>query len=88
MAKWLCPCGNQIRSSGEIPNPQEWRVISDQEIDAVLTVDAGPQVAEQLLDQARFAYRCERCDRLHVYWNGIGEWLPTVYVRDADVRYE
>jgi len=35
MAKWVCPCGNTIRSSGSIPNPQEWHIVSDADLGRV-----------------------------------------------------
>lgn len=83
MAKWLCPCGNPIRSSGEIPNPQEWRIIADRELDdAAWSHDPGPGATAAFLDQARYVYRCERCDRLHIFWDGIGEWPPTIYAKE------
>jgi hypothetical protein len=72
MAKWRCPCGNTIRSSGAIPNPQEWHLIADAE--PILEQD--PMTLDGLLGRSKFVYRCERCDRLHVFWDGLGadEW--------------
>jgi hypothetical protein len=47
--------------------------------------DAVPVVeAEVVLHRATYAYRCEQCDRLHVYWEGIGQWPPTVYAPEPD----
>ena len=82
MAKWLCPCGNQLRSSGEIPNPQEWRIIADAELDDALWSDQPGPSAAGFLDQARYVYRCEQCDRLHIYWHGIGDLPPTIYAKE------
>lgn len=75
MAKWLCPCGNQIQSSGAIPNPQEWHAMSDADLHGL------PEQAtlEDVLGPSRYVYRCDRCDRLHIFWDGIGEWPPTIY---------
>lgn len=37
--------------------------------------DPAPAVAQELLNVARFVYRSEQCDRMHVFWDGIDEWL-------------
>jgi hypothetical protein len=76
VANWLCAWGNEIRSSGAIPNTQEWHVISDGDIHAL----PDPIGFETVLELSRYVYRCDRCDRLHVFWNGIDEWPPTIYV--------
>jgi len=75
MAKWLCRCGAEIRSSGELPNPQEWHAISDADLHELPEqTDFGG-----VLDHSRYVYRCDQCDRLHVFWNGLDEWPPTIY---------
>lgn len=33
MAKFLCVCGETIRTSGEIPSPDQWMIMSDVELD-------------------------------------------------------
>ena len=33
MAKFVCLCGTIIRTSGNIPNENEWKLISDVEFD-------------------------------------------------------
>jgi hypothetical protein len=79
MAKWLCPCGNQIRSSGAIPNPQEWHLLSDADLSELFedrVQDVSPEDVER---RSRYAYRCDQCGRLHVFWDGLGEWPPTIY---------
>jgi hypothetical protein len=83
MAKWACPCGNQIRSSGAIPNPQEWHLTSDATADELFDDSPGGPSFEQFLDRSVLAYRCEQCGRLHVYWSGIGEWPPTIYLPES-----
>jgi hypothetical protein len=86
MAKWLCPCGNTIRSSGSIPNPQQWRIVSDSDLTQVasaagLTDDAA---VVEFVDLTRLVYRCESCGRLHVYWDREQTWPPSVYVPEPD----
>lgn len=86
MAKWVCPCGNTIRSSGSIPNPQEWHIFSDDAAEmvaesAALSDDAS---IRQFNELTRLVYRCERCGRLHVYWDEEQAWPPTVYVPEPD----
>ena len=34
---------------------------------------------QDVLGSSRYVYRCDQCDRLHVFWDGIGEWPPTIY---------
>jgi hypothetical protein len=82
MAKWLCQCGNQMRSSGAIPNPQEWHLVSDPAIGELFDRERAVEV-EDVLDRAKFVYRCEQCDRLHVFWDTIGDWPPTIYVPEG-----
>lgn len=79
MTKWLCPCGNQIRSSGAIPNPQEWHLLSDTDLD-----ELPEQITfEGILGKSQYVYRCDQCDRLHVFWNGIDEWPPNIYMPEG-----
>ena len=79
MAKWLCPCGNQIRSSGAIPNPQEWHFLSDADLGELFDNHDPGITPEDVLGRSRFAYRCDQCGRLHVFWDGIGDWPPVIY---------
>jgi hypothetical protein len=63
MAKWLCPCGNQIRFSGAIPNPQEWHLLSDTEsqlsVPFTLTRASMEEMAHHgSMDGARAAAGC------------------------------
>ena len=81
MAKWLCRCGNTIRSSGSIPNPQEWRLIADADLEDVAgaaSIRDDDQI--RMFDElTRLAYRCESCGRLHVFWDAEQSWPPSVY---------
>ena len=74
MARFRCVCGYQIRTSGEIPNPLEWRLLSDTQFDDF----HGTVAAEDIYCAATIAYRCPQSDHLWIYWHGFaGE--PTVY---------
>lgn len=74
MAKWLCACGAQIQSSGPIPNPAEWLLISDLDFDAF----TGTVAAEDVYASMSHAFRCGECGRLHVFWAGL-DADPTIY---------
>lgn len=74
MAKWLCPCGATMQSSGAIPNPSELLLISDTDFAAF----SGAVDAEDVYQAMTHAFRCAACDRLHVFWSGL-EREPTVY---------
>ena len=74
MAKWLCACGSQIQSSGPIPNPTEWLLVSDSDFDAF----SGTVDAEDVYGAMSHAFRCPTCGRLHIFWGGFGE-EPTIY---------
>ena len=67
MAKFRCVCGQSISTSDEIPNPNEWRLISDIEFDDV----NGPIDAEALYQRMRIMYRCPVSDHLWVFWDGF-----------------
>ena len=78
MAKWLCACGTTIRSSGGIPNPSQWMLISDQDFDAF----TGLVQAEDVYTNMTVAFRCPTCDRLHIFWQGMSE-DPVVYAPEG-----
>jgi hypothetical protein len=71
-----CACGNKL-AYGEIPNPIEWRMISDAEFDQF----AGTVDAEDVYKKTVSALRCDRCGRLWIYWDGF-ENEPVVYSVD------
>jgi hypothetical protein len=77
MTKWLCGCGEVIHTSGPMPNPAEWLLISDERFDEF----SGMVDAETVYRSACHAFRCDRCGRLHVFWDGMGA-DPTVYSLD------
>lgn len=65
MPKIICKCDNII-SMGEIPNPDEWLLISDVEYDKF----AGEIDTEALYMQMKGMLKCNRCGRLWFFWNG------------------
>lgn len=78
MAKWLCTCGNLMRSSGAMPNPQEWHLLPD-----TILMNLSDEVRiDDVTSQFTFAYRCEDCDRLHVFWHDLGK-DPTIYAPET-----
>jgi hypothetical protein len=74
MAKFTCVCGHVISTSGSIPNPDEWRCISDEDFDAF----SGEIKAEDLYIQMKVMYRCPVSDHLWFFWNGF-ENEPSLY---------
>jgi hypothetical protein len=74
MAKWLCLCGHTIRSSGAIPNPDEWHLLSDVTFDGF----EGTVDAEEIYLATTIAYRCPASDHLWIFWNGF-DHAPSIY---------
>lgn len=67
MGKFLCRCGATIRTSGQVPNPDAWKILSDQLFDEFTgTVDS-----ETIYRAATSAYTCPACARLWVYGDGV-----------------
>jgi hypothetical protein len=67
MSRFLCICGYQIRTSGDVPNPLEWHLLSDQDFDAF----HGLVKAEDVYRATTIAYRCPDSGHLWVFWNGL-----------------
>ena len=89
MTKFACVCGEQIRISGAIPNPMEWHLIADTELDLLLPNGplgppdrppfAGTSIeTTSLLDTFRYVYLCPRCGGLWIFWQGL-DADPTYY---------
>ena len=57
VGKFFCTCGAIVRTSGEIPNPDEWHLIADEDFDPDLS-------GMDLRGQAILAWRCVACGRL------------------------
>lgn len=77
MAKFTCACGATITTSGLVPNPDEWRVLSDLEFDAF----QGLVQAEDLYRAATIMFRCPVSDHLWIYWQGFNG-PPSLYSPD------
>ncbi len=77
VAKWVCACGATIQSSGAMPNPSEWLLISDVAFDQF----EGQVDSEAVYRAASHAFRCAECGRLHVFWDGLSA-DPAVYSID------
>lgn len=77
MSRFKCVCGETIVTSGEIPHPYQWLLISDRQFDAF----SGPTDAEVIYQAATLMFRCPASDHLWVFWNGLGE-APSLYAPD------
>jgi len=58
-----------------MPNPQEWHLLSDHDLFAA----EDSMSFDDILHRSTFVYRCDQCDRLHVFWSGLGDDNWTVY---------
>lgn len=74
MAKFQCVCGYMISTSGEIPHPYQWELVSDVDFDGF----AGLVDADQIYMKATVMFRCPSSDHLWVYWDGIDQ-PPSLY---------
>ena len=66
MAKFLCKCGVQVRTSGAIPNPDEWHLIADGDFDVEST-------GQSMMGRSIYAWRCASCGRLWVDDGRVGD---------------
>lgn len=67
MGKFICTCGSLVRTSGAIPNPNEWHLIADRDFDTELS-------GMDLLGSSILAWRCPKCRRL---------WFEAGQVKDG-----
>jgi hypothetical protein len=74
MAKFLCLCGEVVTTSGPMPNPLEWLLISDESYDRV----RGSKDVESLYESMAHAFRCPTSGHLFVYWDGMDQ-EATIY---------
>lgn len=81
MAKLRCVCLYDIPISGTIPNPNEWKMLSDTDFDSF----AGLIEAEDIYLASGSMFRCPNCGRLWVYWNGF-DHDPQCYQPEAMVE--
>jgi len=68
-----CTCGQRI-GLGEIPCPNEYRFMSDEDLDKLPHTVASDELHQRMTS----FLKCPKCGRLHVFWKGYGE-LPMVY---------
>jgi hypothetical protein len=74
MSKFTCVCGYQIKISGEIPNPLEWRLLSSVEFERF----EGEVDAEDVYLSTTAAYLCPQSGHFWVFWHGY-ESEPALY---------
>lgn len=72
----LCKCGNIIKT-GEIPNPNEWLLISDVEYDKY----SGSIDSEDLYVEMKRILVCNQCKRIWIYWEN-NQKEPISYILD------
>jgi len=77
MGKFNCKCGNILSTSGEIPNPIEWLLISDKDYDSF----SDKIDAEDLYLKMKTILKCPNCGRLWIFWNGVQE-EPSCYFQE------
>jgi hypothetical protein len=68
-----CKCGSFVNFS-EIPNPNEWVIISDIEFDSF----PNNLNKDELYRQMKSMLVCPTCKRILVFWNGFDN-DPTFY---------
>jgi len=49
-----------MRSSGPIPNPQEWHLVSDVALNDIFDRSTSDTVGEGVLRASTYLYRCEQ----------------------------
>lgn len=74
MAKFVCVCGQVLSTSGSIPNPDEWHIVSDEALEPIWESGA----VDDVYRISTFVYRCPKSDHLWIYWDGW-ELPPTLY---------
>jgi hypothetical protein len=81
VTKFRCECGEQIRISGDIPNPTEWHLISDTDLEPLTgnrpyvpgrpLYEGDAIQTTALLAAMRYTYLCPMCGGLWVFWDGL-----------------
>lgn len=74
MAKFQCVCGFLISTSGDIPDPYQWNLLTDARFDEFV----GQVDSDQLYMDATVMFRCPNSGHLWIYWSGL-ENLPSLY---------
>jgi hypothetical protein len=79
MAKLRCACGYVIPLSDGIPNPLEYKFMSDNDFDGF----EGLIDAEEIYRACSSMFRCPQCGRLWVFWGGL-DAQPKCYTPDPE----
>jgi len=75
MAKYACPyCAGFAHTSGAIPNPNEWLLISDEDRDGMQESINSDELYKQFLH----LFKCVSCEAIAIFWAGLSE-APTWY---------
>jgi len=74
MPKFDCVCGQTIPVSGLVPNPNEWRILSDIAFDGLDPLACSEDVYQKSLPM----YLCPASGHIWVYWDGLGS-EPRLY---------
>lgn len=84
MAKFRCVCGENITTSGAIPNPNEWLYISDVDFERY----SGTVDAEALYQAFGSAFVCPRSGHIWIFKRGFDHdpegYAPIESVSQAD----
>jgi hypothetical protein len=81
MPSIACKCGSRL-SFGEIPNPIEWLMISDDDFDTFPEkVDAS-----EIYANVTHMLKCTNCNRLWIFWNGF-QSAPTSYMPEGIIDH-
>jgi hypothetical protein len=78
VAKFLCVCGWTIRTSGPIPNPDEWDLWRDDDLWAFQEATTEAEI-DRLGLQHGTVFRCPKSDHLFIWWQPMMDGEPTVY---------
>jgi len=73
MAKYLCPCGGIVHTSGTIPHPLGLYILTEKQYEERADAEDFDVILE-----STGAHRCPDCARLWVWWDGW-ESEPTIY---------
>lgn len=79
MAKIACKCGNVIRISGPIPNPEEWRYISDPELEDIAGKES--KNLNDLYAELKSFFKCQQCGRLWFFEEDFSK-PPVSYIEE------
>ena len=76
MPKIVCECKNIIDLGG-IPSENQFLIISDMDFDKF----QGLVDAEAIYKEFKVVAKCQKCERLHIFWNGFDK-TASVYAQE------